>query len=228
MSNDNTESGILNPELKQLLAAFRREYMLAGLSKRDLEPNPLVQFEKWFQQTVAAGVLEPNAAVLATADASGQPSARMILIKGVDERGFSFFTNYESRKARELTQNPKAALVFPWIELERQVCITGSISKLPRGEAAAYFKIRPRGSRLGAWTSKQSRVIGSRAELEERLKQVEAQYPGEEIPLPPDWGGYLLAPIEIEFWQGRPNRLHDRLRYTKQPDSTWRIERLSP
>ena len=214
--------------MKMALADIRREYMLAGLSEGDLEPNALGQFQKWFQETLQAGVVEPNAAVLATADASGTPSARLILVKGIDDRGFSFFTNYESRKGRELAQNPKAALVFPWIELERQVCITGSISRLSREEAAAYFKVRPRGSRLSAWASKQSQVIRSRAELEERVKQLERQYPGEEIPLPPNWGGYLLAPREIEFWQGRPNRLHDRLRYARQPDNTWRIERLSP
>ena len=214
--------------MKMALTDIRREYMLAGLSEGDLEPNALGQFQKWFQETLQAGVVEPNAAVLATADASGTPSARLILVKGIDDRGFSFFTNYESHKGRELAQNPKAALVFPWIELERQVCITGSISRLSREEAAAYFKVRPRGSRLSAWASKQSQVIRSRAELEERVKQLERQYPGEEIPLPPNWGGYLLAPREIEFWQGRPNRLHDRLRYARQPDNTWRIERLSP
>jgi len=214
--------------MKMALTDIRREYMLAGLSEGDLEPNALWQFQKWFQETLQAGVVEPNAAVLATADASGTPSARLILVKGIDDRGFSFFTNYESRKGRELAQNPKAALVFPWIELERQVCITGSISRLSREEAAAYFKVRPRGSRLSAWASKQSQVIHSRAELEERVKQLERQHPGEEIPLPPNWGGYLLAPREIEFWQGRPNRLHDRLRYARQPDNTWRIERLSP
>jgi len=214
--------------MKMALTDIRREYMLAGLSEGDLEPNALGQFQEWFQETLQAGVVEPNAAVLATADASGTPSARLILVKGIDDRGFSFFTNYESRKGRELAQNPKAALVFPWIELERQVCITGSISRLSREEAAAYFKVRPRGSRLSAWASKQSQVIRSRAELEERVKQLERQYPGEEIPLPPNWGGYLLAPREIEFWQGRPNRLHDRLRYARQPDNTWRIERLSP
>jgi pyridoxamine 5'-phosphate oxidase len=210
------------------LPDLRREYMLAGLSERDLDPDPFVQFQKWFQETSKAGVLEPNAAVLATADAAGKPSARMMLVKGIDDRGFSFFTNYESRKGQDLTQNPKAALVFPWIELERQICITGSISRLAREESAAYFKVRPRGSRLGAWASKQSQVINSRAELEEQVKQLEKQYPDEDIPLPPNWGGYLLTPSEIEFWQGRQNRLHDRLRYTRQPDNRWRIERLSP
>jgi pyridoxamine 5'-phosphate oxidase len=214
--------------MKISLADLRREYMLAGLSERDLEPDPLAQFQKWFHEIVKAGATEPNAAVLATADATGKPSARTMLVKGVDDRGFSFFTNYESRKGGELTQNPKAALVFPWIELERQVCITGSVSRLSREEASAYFKMRPRGSRLGAWASRQSSTIRSRTELEERMKQLETQYPGEEIPLPPNWGGYLLTPLEIEFWQGRPNRLHDRLRYTRQPDNTWRIERLSP
>lgn len=214
--------------MKMSLADLRREYMLAGLSEQDLDPDPLAQFQKWFQETLKAGIVEPNAAVLATADAAGAPSARMILVKGIDDRGFSFFTSYESRKGRELTQNPNAALVFPWIELERQVCITGSISRLSSEEAAAYFKVRPRGSRLSAWASKQSQVIRSRAELEERVKQLETLYPGEEIPLPPNWGGYLLTPREIEFWQGRANRLHDRLRYIRQPNHAWRTERLSP
>src|SRR5882762_8343081 len=211
------------------IAHLRRDYTLAGLSEADLAPDPIEQFQKWFQEAVAAKITEPNAMVLATVDASGQPSTRVVLLKAVDERGFSFFTNYESRKGRELAGNPKASLTFPWTELERQVCITGRVSQLGREESEAYFKLRPRGSRLGAWASpKQSEAISGRAELEARMRELEAKYPGEEIPLPPYWGGFVLAPAEIEFWQGRPSRLHDRLRYARQPNGSWKIERLSP
>lgn len=210
------------------LSDWRREYMKAGLSEAELDLNPLLQFQKWFQQAVDAGMLEPNAAVLATADKQGRPSARTMLLKAVDERGFTFFTNYESRKGHQLAENPQAALVFPWIELERQVIITGPVTRVSREESEAYFKVRPRGSRLGAWASKQSSVISGRGELEERIARLEKQFPNEEIPVPPNWGGFLLTPEQIEFWQGRPSRLHDRLQYTKQPNGSWRIERLSP
>jgi len=211
------------------LADLRRDYSLAGLNEADLAANPIQQFDKWFQEALAAEIVEPNAMVIATVDAAGQPSSRVVLLKAVDARGFSFFTNYESRKGRELTGNPRASLTFPWIALERQVCVNGRVSKLSREESAAYFKLRPRASRLGAWASpKQSESIASRAVLEERMKQVEAQHPGEDVPLPPYWGGYVLAPVEVEFWQGRASRLHDRLRYARQPDGSWRIERLSP
>lgn len=219
MSNPNTRS----------LADLRRDYSLAGLNETDLAADPIQQFRKWFQEALAAQVVEPNAMVLATVDASGQPSTRAVLLKAVDEGGFSFFTNYESRKGRELAANSKAALTFPWIALERQVCIAGSVTRLSAEESEAYFKVRPRGSRLGAWASpKQSEVVAGRAVLEERMQQMEARYPGEEIPRPPYWGGYTLRPDEIEFWQGRPSRLHDRLRYTRQSDGLWKIERLSP
>jgi len=210
------------------LADLRRDYSLAGLSEADLAADPFQQFEKWFQEAVAAEILEPNAMVLATVDPSGQPSTRVVLLKGVDPRGFKFFTNYESRKGRELAANPKASLTFPWTELERQVCLTGRVSKVSREESETYFKIRPRGSRLGAWASSQSQVIASRVQLEARLRELEAQYPEDDIPLPPYWGGYVLAPAEIEFWQGRPSRLHDRLRYQRPPGGAWKIERLSP
>jgi pyridoxamine 5'-phosphate oxidase len=210
------------------IADLRREYSLAGLTEQELDPNPIQQFRKWFDQALAAGIVEPNAMVLATVDAAGQPSTRIVLLKAVDERGFSFFTNYESRKGRELAGNPRAAVTFPWIALERQVCIAGTVTKLTRVDAEAYFKLRPRGSRLGACASRQSEVISGRALLEERMHKLAARYPGDDIPTPPNWGGYLLAPIEIEFWQGRENRLHDRLRYQKQPDGRWKIERLSP
>jgi pyridoxamine 5'-phosphate oxidase len=211
------------------LADLRRDYSLAGLDESDLAANPIQQFEKWFQEALAAEIVEPNAMVLATVGASGQPSTRVVLLKAVDARGFSFFTNYESRKGRELAGNPRASLTFPWIALERQVCVTGNVSKLSREESAAYFKLRPRASRLGALASpRQSEAIASRAALEERMKQLEAEYPDEDVPLPPYWGGYVLVPAEIEFWQGRPSRLHDRLRYMWQSDGSWKIERLSP
>ena len=210
------------------LADLRREYTQTGLSESDVDSDPLAQFQKWFQQCFDAGVLEPNAGVLATATRSGRPSARTMLLKGVDTRGFSFFTNYESRKGKQLAENPQATLVFPWLALERQVIVSGAVTKLSREESEAYFNVRPRGNRLGAWASRQSSVVGSRTELEERLRAVESQYPGEAIPTPPNWGGFLLAPDEIEFWQGRPNRLHDRLQYVKTDAGVWRIQRLSP
>lgn len=215
----------MTPELR--LAQLRREYTLAGLREPDLHPDPLQQFQKWFDDALKAGIVEPNAMVLATADQSGQPSSRLVLLKQVDARGFVFFTNYSSRKGHELAGNPRAALTFPWHALERQVCVTGTITKVSRGESEAYFKLRPRGSRLGANVSRQSQVVSTREELERKLAELEQQYPGESIPTPAEWGGYVLAPAEIEFWQGRPNRLHDRLRYTRQHGS-WVIERLSP
>lgn len=217
------------PSDSSSLADLRRDYSLAGLSEADLDRDPIRQFQQWFDQALAAQVTEPNAMILATADATGQPSTRVVLLKAVDDRGFSFFTNYESRKGRELAGNARASLTFPWIALERQVCINGSVTKLSREESEAYFKLRPRGSRLGAWASpKQSEVVADRSELEARMRALEAKHPGDDIPLPPYWGGYVLAPAEIEFWQGRTSRLHDRLRYARQPDGSWKIERLSP
>jgi len=210
------------------LAELRREYCAAGLHERDLNGDPFRQFDQWLREALSAEVPEPNAMVLATVAPDGQPSTRIVLLKAVDARGFAFFTNYESRKARELAGNPRASLTFPWHALERQVNIEGRVSKLPRAEAEAYFKLRPRGSRLGAWASKQSEIIPGREVLEARVAELETQYPGEEIPLPPNWGGFVLAPERIEFWQGRPNRLHDRLRYARQTDGLWKIERLSP
>jgi pyridoxamine 5'-phosphate oxidase len=209
------------------LADLRREYCLAGLRKRDLNPNPIVQFEKWFNEAIAAEIIEPNAMVLSTVGPDAQPSSRTVLLKGFDARGFTFFTNYESRKGRELAANPKAALTVFWAGLERQVNIRGLVSKLPREEAEAYFAVRPLGSRLGAWVSRQSTIVESREFLEKRLEEVKAQYGEENVPMPPYWGGYVLAPNEIEFWQGRQNRLHDRLQY-RQAETGWIIERLSP
>jgi pyridoxamine 5'-phosphate oxidase len=209
------------------LADLRKDYTLAGLRRDELEADPIQQFQKWFQQALDAQLLEPTAMTLATAGQPGRPSARIVLLKGLDERGFIFFTNYESRKGRELAENPNASLVFYWAELERQVRVSGTAGRISREESENYFKSRPRGHQLGAWVSTQSDVITNRAVLEERLKQLEVKYPGH-VPLPPYWGGYLLSPVEIEFWQGRPNRLHDRFRYGKQADGMWLIERLAP
>jgi len=209
------------------LADLRKNYTLAGLRRVELEADPIAQFQNWLQQALDAQLVEPTSMTLATADRNGRPSARIVLLKGLDARGFIFFTNYESRKGRELGENPSAALVFYWAELERQVRVSGTAVRISREESESYFRSRPRGHRLGAWVSTQSDVIAHRANLEERLKQIEAQYP-DDVPLPPYWGGYVLSPVEIEFWQGRLNRLHDRFRYTKQADGTWLIERLAP
>jgi pyridoxamine 5'-phosphate oxidase len=185
------------------------------------------QFRRWFNEVLAADLHEPNAMTLATATPDGKPSARVVLLKGFDERGFVFYTNYEGRKARELEANPNCSLVFYWGELERQVRVEGRAVRIPDAESDAYFAGRPRGSRLGAWVSEQSRPVEGRRELEERLKGLEDEYEGCEIPRPPFWGGYRVEPDSIEFWQGRENRLHDRLLYMRR-DGEWRIQRLQP
>jgi pyridoxamine 5'-phosphate oxidase len=210
------------------LTEFRKEYTLAGLRRRDLAENPIVQFEEWFQQAVKAEVPEPTAMSLATTNKLGEPSVRTVLLKAVDSRGFVFCTSYESRKGCELGENSNAALLFFWKELERQVCITGVTRKIPAEESDAYFEARPRGSQLGAWASRQSSVIANREILEKNFQELEQKYSGQRVPLPPHWGGYVVAPEKIELWQGRVNRLHDRFRYTKQADGSWVIERLAP
>ena len=210
------------------IADLRRQYTLTGLHERDLDSSPFKQFEKWFQQALSAELLDTNAMTLATASREGKPSARVMLLKDFDETGFVFFTNYASRKGRELDENPYAASVFFWAELERQVRINGKVSRISREESEEYFHSRPAGNQLGAWASYQSEVIGEPAELENRMKELESRYEGRTIPMPPNWGGFLLSPDTFEFWQGRPNRLHDRLRYTLLAEGQWRIERLSP
>ena len=210
------------------IADLRQEYMFRGLDESDLDPDPFVQFRSWFDQAVAAQVPEPNAMTLATAGADCRPSARLVLLKGFDASGFVFYTNYESRKARELAANPWAALVFFWPQLARQVRIEGQVEPVAPHESDAYFHSRPRGSQLGAWASHQSQVISSRAVLDQRMQELTAAYQARPVPRPPYWGGYRLAPTLVEFWQGRPNRLHDRLRYRRLEDGGWLIERLAP
>jgi pyridoxamine 5'-phosphate oxidase len=194
----------------------------------DLLPDPMAQFRRWLDEARAAGVPLPEAMTLATAGADGLPSARMVLLKGAEEDGFRFFTNTESRKGRDLAENPHAALVFHWtLEPRRQVTVAGRVEPLPRAESEAYFQTRPLGSRLGAWASRQTTVIPGREALDRAFAAAQAEH-GDEPPLPPWWGGYLLTPARIEFWQNRPNRLHDRFRYTRGDDDTWSLERLAP
>lgn len=210
------------------LADLRKDYSLSGLLEKDLARDPFRQFDKWFQEAEAAKLTEPNAMTLATATRDGRPSARTVLLKGVDGRGFVFYTNYESRKGRDLAENPRASLLFPWIALERQVIVEGALAKITREESAAYFHSRPRASQLGAWVSQQSAVITGRSVLEDAMKALDKKYAGAEVPLPPAWGGYRLAPETVEFWQGRRSRLHDRLRYRREAAGAWTVERLAP
>lgn len=211
------------------IADLRQNYTLAGLSETDLNSNPIEQFDIWFQQALAADLIEPNAMTLATATPDGKPTARIVLLKGVSERGFVFYTNYESQKGQQLIANPYAALVFLWDKLERQIRIEGKVEKLTAEESAQYFHSRPKASQLGAWASDQSRVIPNREVLEQKLADLKEQYSGDAtVPLPEHWGGFRVVPNRIEFWQGRPSRLHDRLVYDLQADGNWSIDRLSP
>ena len=232
------------------LADFREDYQRGALDRAALDANPIAQFETWFREATGdrtqsrwrkIGIAlfklwsaicnhrppDINAMTLATVDKNGKPSTRTVLLKTVDERGFIFFTNYDSRKGRELAENSNAALTFFWSDLERQVCVAGTVTKLPATESENYFKSRPRGSRIGAWASNQSEPVPDRAALEAKWRELETKFPGD-VPLPPNWGGFILRPERIEFWQGRPSRLHDRFSYVRQPDGSWRIERLAP
>ncbi len=232
------------------LGDFREDYRRGALDRNGLNANPLAQFETWFAE--ASGTVnqsrwrkigialfklwdaicnrrpaDTNAMTLSTVSQDGQPSSRTVLLKTVDERGFIFYTNYDSRKGRELTENPSAALTFFWSDLERQVCVAGTVTKLTPAESEVYFKSRPRGSQIGAWASNQSESIPDRAVLEARWRELEKRFP-DTVPLPPNWGGFVLKPTRIEFWQGRPSRLHDRFSYVRQADGSWRVDRLSP
>ena len=232
------------------LGDFREDYQRGMLDRAALAANPIAQFESWFREATGdkaqsrwrkIGIAlfklwsalcnhrppDINAMTLATVYHDGKPSTRTVLLKTVDERGFIFFTNYDSRKGRELTENPNAALTFFWSDLERQVCVAGTVEKLPLAESEAYFKSRPRGSRIGAWASNQSEPVPDRAFLESKWRALEKKFPND-VPLPPNWGGFILKPERIEFWQGRPSRLHDRFSYTRQADGAWKVERLAP
>lgn len=209
------------------LQAMRREYMLAELDERSVERDPFVQFEKWFQEARSAEVMEPNSMVLATVSKEHIPNIRAVLLKLFDERGFVFFTNYKSAKAKEIEANPNVALEFIWLDLERQVRVIGVCEKVGYAESAAYFMKRTRESRIGAWVSDQSKIISSRKMLQMQVEKMKAKFKNGEIPLPDFWGGYRVVPSKIEFWQGRESRLHDRILYTKNADG-WTIERLAP
>jgi pyridoxamine 5'-phosphate oxidase len=211
------------------LADLRVNYARESLTEENVDPNPIVQFNRWFGQALEARLREPNAMTLATVSQDGRPSARIVLLKEVEGKDFVFYTNYESRKSRELAANPHAALIFYWAELERQIRVEGGVERVPRAKSEAYFDTRPRGSQLGAWASCQSQVVSNRAELERKLAALEANYQGcERVPAPEFWGGFRVKPVRIEFWQGRSDRLHDRLQYSLREDGSWRLERLAP
>ena len=206
----------------------RHDYEKASLDEASVDRDPIRQFQSWFDQATEAGLPEPYAATLATASAEGRPSARVVLMRGFDERGFVFFTNYQSRKGREIEANPFAAMCFFWQALERQVRVEGSVIVTSEAESDEYFQGRPTGSKLGAWVSNQSGIVPGRENLEAEMESLQRRFPGDEVPRPPHWGGFRIVPDAIEFWQGRPGRLHDRLVYRRSPEGGWRIERLAP
>jgi pyridoxamine 5'-phosphate oxidase len=210
------------------IADIRTDYKLQSFSESDALPDPILQFSKWWNEALQSNIDEVNAMTLATSSIDGMPAARIVLLKGFDEKGFVFFTNYDSSKGHQLYSNPRACLVFFWKELERQVRITGNTEKTSGPESDTYFNSRPKGSRLGAWASPQSEIIASREWLEEKSDAVKQQFEGKEIGRPPYWGGYRVVPATVEFWQGRPNRLHDRIQYSLQENASWKIERLAP
>jgi pyridoxamine 5'-phosphate oxidase len=219
--------GQIHHKVHHFISTSRKEYQRGEFDEKDADPSPIVQFGKWMNEAMDAAVEEPHAMTLATANRAGEVSARIALLRRVDERGFAFFTNYESRKGRDLAENPRAALVFYWSELERQVRITGTVSRTSSEESDSYFRDRPRSHQLSAWVSHQSQPIADRHVLNRSMREMEHRFVNHEVPRPPHWGGFILAPDSIEFWQGRPNRLHDRLRYRRE-DGRWKIERLSP
>lgn len=218
-----------NPRIMDLFS-FREEYTHGGLDRGDLDESPFAQFRLWFDQACAAKLTEPNAMTVSTAGADGRPSSRTVLLKAYDERGFVFFTNYTGRKARQLAENPYASLLFPWVALERQVEIEGRVEKISAAESLKYFLSRPFGSQLGAWVSRQSTVISSRSILLKKLDEMKRKFAEGKVPLPDFWGGFRVVPVRVEFWQGRPNRLHDRFCYTRADEKSaeWTIERLAP
>lgn len=214
--------------MEKSLAGMRHDYALSALNKADVDPNPIKQFQCWLHAAIEAQLPEPNAMTLATADQAGRPYARVVLLKECDAEGFVFFSNYHSDKGRQLAENPYAALVFLWLELERQVRVEGVVSKIAPAESEIYFRSRPRESRLGSLASHQSQVVANRQVLDERFESLSRQYPDEDVPMPVYWGGYRLNPVMVEFWQGRRGRLHDRLRYRLQERENWLLERLAP
>ena len=214
-------------DLRLYINSLRHDFAKQTLDEKDVNTDPVLQFEKWFKEAVDAHVNEPNAMTVSTATKEGKPSARILLLRNFNEDGFVFYTNYTSRKGSEIAENPHGALLFFWPELERQVRIEGILQKQTAAESDLYFNTRPRGSKLGAWTSEQSKIVASREVLDTEYQKLSEKYLGQEIPRPPYWGGFLLKPISIEFWQGRPSRLHDRILYTLE-NKNWKIERLAP
>ena len=210
------------------IAELRREYTKECLRRDDLDPNPFIQFRRWIDQACKAELLEPNAMTLATVDPAGQPWTRTVLMKGFSEKGFLFFTNYESQKSQQILQNQRVSLLFPWLALERQAIINGRAEKITPAESYHYFKTRPEGSQVGAWASPQSQVIPSRKLLELKWDEIKRKFANGKIPLPSFWGGFRVIPHHIEFWQGGTNRIHDRFLYRRQGDDSWHIERLAP